>query len=185
LSDKNYQLNLNSLFSETKFEIFILVNNLIDKCIYLEYFDGLNIEKVSLNKSTNIKLKIILEKSSVNEYLNKINDEFLVSEILSEKLNIKYSFDSDCKEFYTLIFEKQKLSLNYKNIVFKNPFDFELKSLVNESLNEQKVLFLYSVVVFSKGTDLENQNEYFLSIEILNKINLKFINGIKKWRFQV
>jgi hypothetical protein len=152
----------------------------------LEYFDGLNIEKVSLNGNTNIKLKINLEKSSVNEYyLNRINDEFIVSEILSEKLNIKYSFDSNCKEFYTLIFEKQKLSLNYKNIVFKNPFDFELKSLVNESLNEQKVLFLYSVVVFSKGTDIENKNEYFLSIEILNKINLKFINGIKKWRFQV
>jgi len=141
--------------------------------------------RVSLNENSATKLIINLEKSLLNNYINRINDEFLVSEILAERLKIKYSIDSNSDEFYILKFKNQKLPLNYKNVIFKNPFNFELNFSVKESLDDSKHSFLYSVIVISKAIDMENSNDYFLSIEILNKANLKLINGIKKWKFQV
>ena len=100
--------------------------------------------RVSLNENSATKLIINLEKSLLNNYINRINDEFLVSEILAERLKIKYSIDSNSDEFYILKFKNQKLPLNYKNVIFKNPFNFELNFSVKESLDDSKHSFLYS-----------------------------------------
>lgn len=146
---------------EHKFQIELLVKNLTDNHIYLEYPD-------KKDEILNGKSEVTLRQNILKFGLSLTNE---ISYLINERLNIKYAFNRT--SYFDLKIERQNLNKNFKCILFKNPLDiiFDLKS------NIQSNDSVYTLGIFVRNNILLDNLDTSISFEILDK--LRIINGEK------
>lgn len=176
-----------------EFNIEITIKNLIDKEIFIEYSKLNNIEQINLDPTAETKIDTNLNKFELVNYFNNttlVNDECIVSSLINEKLNIKYSItrknNKENNDYSFLKFEKQQLVSKFKNSIFKNPLEFNNNIILEVNSEESIKWILYSLVFSVTNTlnSFENLNDYYFTIELFNK-KLRVLNGQKKWKLEV